>query len=327
MLLAGASPVGRRHRIPRRRSPPPPQRPPGPPLPPPATARVSAAPCSAVSPAGPRFPRRGSPLPSPHLAIPPACAARPAAGVPRASPRDLAAPPSPTSRRPALRGPASIPAPSPDPGPAAQWWDSHGRSLPAGTTISWPNFQAAFCARFIPKGIMDRKKCEFRKLTQGNNKVDSYQCDFLDLSHCAEEDISTDARRQEKFRDGLQADIKLALLVHDFADFATLVKKAIQVETSLQEHQGSLGRNRDTGSSSVPPSQKRRIWIPNSMYYPTAPTPGPSYVAPRLPPPPPRHPRLPAAPPRAPNPRPNDGLCSKCGLPVHCARECPQNQY
>ena len=169
-------------------------------------------------------------------------------------------------------------------GPAAQWWDSHRRTLPVGTIISWPDFRAAFRARFSPQGIMDRKKREFRNLTQGNKTVEAYQREFLDLSRYAEEDIATDAHRQEKFRDGLQADIKLALLVHDFADFATLVNKAINVETGLQEHQSSQRRNRDTGSSSGPSSQKRKIWIPNSMYQPTAPAPRQSYAAPRLPP-------------------------------------------
>ena len=60
-------------------------------------------------------------------------------------------------------------------GPAAQWWDSHRRTLPVGTIISWPDFQAAFRARFIPQGIMDRKKREFRNLTQGNKTVEAYQ--------------------------------------------------------------------------------------------------------------------------------------------------------
>ena len=36
-------------------------------------------------------------------------------------------------------------------GPAAQWWDSHRRTLPVGTIITWPDFQAAFRARFIPQ--------------------------------------------------------------------------------------------------------------------------------------------------------------------------------
>ncbi|XP_073363082.1 uncharacterized protein [Aegilops tauschii subsp. strangulata] len=171
---------------------------------------------------------------------------------------------------------------------------------------------------------MDKKKREFCNLTQGNKSVDAYQREFLDLSRYAEEDIATDARKQEKFHDGLHPDIKLALLVHDFADFATIVNKAIQVETGLQEHQGSLRRRHDTGSSSGPSAQKRQIWIPHSNYGPTAPAPRQSYVAPRLPPPPQRQP-LRAVPPQAPDPNPNDGLCFKCGLPGHLSRKCPQN--
>ena len=83
---------------------------------------------------------------------------------------------------------------------------------------------------------MDQKKREFRNLTRGSKTVKAYEREFLNLSRYVEEDVATDAHKQEKFRDGLHPDIKLALLVHDFADFATLVNKAIQVETGLQEH-------------------------------------------------------------------------------------------
>src|SRR3989337_2647513 len=130
---------------------------------------------------------------------------------------------------------------------------------------------------------MDMKKREFRNLVQGNKFVDAYQREFLELSRYAEEDIATDARRQEKFRDGLQADIKLALLVHDFADFATLVNKAIQVETGLQEHHGSLRRNRDPSSSSSATPLKCWIWIPDNVYHPAVPVPRRSYAAPCMP--------------------------------------------
>ena len=60
-------------------------------------------------------------------------------------------------------------------GPAAQWWDSHRCTLPVGTIITWPDFQATFRACFIPQGVMDRKKREFRNLTQGNKTVEAYQ--------------------------------------------------------------------------------------------------------------------------------------------------------
>src|SRR4051812_3159361 len=69
---------------------------------------------------------------------------------------------------------------------------------------------------------MDRKHEEFRNLTQGNMTVEAYQREFLNLSRYAEEEITTNARKQQKFRRGLNADLGLALAVHDFANFATM---------------------------------------------------------------------------------------------------------
>jgi hypothetical protein len=85
-------------------------------------------------------------------------------------------------------------------GPAAQWWDSHRRTLPVGTIATWVEFQATFHARYIPQGVMDQKKQEFRNLVQGSKAVEVYQREFLELSCYAEEDIATDAHRQDKFR-------------------------------------------------------------------------------------------------------------------------------
>ena len=97
---------------------------------------------------------------------------------------------------------------------------------------------------------MDRKKTKFRNLTQGNKSVEAYQREFLNLSRYAEEDIPTDARRQEKFRGGLHPDLKLAIATQDFTDFATLVNKTILLETAQMEHKQSQKRYHDVGSSS-----------------------------------------------------------------------------
>jgi hypothetical protein len=155
--------------------------------------------------------------------------------------------------------------------------------------------------------------------------MDEYQRKFLELSRYAKDDVDTDARKQEKFREGLRFDIQLALLVLDCEDFATLVSQAYRVETGLAKYQESLKRTRDVGSFSGQPVQKRRVWIPHNVHHRPAPTPRPSYVAPRLPPPL-RQLRTQDDKPTAMAPIPNDGLCHKCGQTGHLAINCRQDQ-
>src|SRR3954470_23495650 len=171
-------------------------------------------------------------------------------------------------------------------GPAAQWWESHKLALPNGTVTTWQEFQMAFRAWHIPQGLMDQKKEDFRQLRQGQTTVDEYHRKFLELSRYAEKDVATDARKQERFREGLQPEIELALALFDCADFATLVSKAFQAETALTKHRESLKRARDAGPSSGRLVQKLRVSLPHNVHHRPAPTPRPSYVAPRLPPPP-----------------------------------------
>src|ERR1043165_1069277 len=124
-------------------------------------------------------------------------------------------------------------------GPAAQWWDTHKSSLAEGTVISWTEFMTTFRAHYIPQAIMSRMKAEFRNLVQGSKSVEAYEREFLHLSRYAGRDLPDDASRQEKFREGLNQELQLALALHIFPDFATMVNQTITLETARFRYKGA----------------------------------------------------------------------------------------
>src|SRR3954466_4403935 len=117
-------------------------------------------------------------------------------------------------------------------GPAAKWWDTHKSSLVEGTVISSTEFKTAFRARYIPQAIMNRMKVEFRNLVQGSKSVEAYQREFLHLSRYAGSNLPDDASRQEKFREGLNQELQLALALHICPHFATMVNQTITLDTA-----------------------------------------------------------------------------------------------
>src|SRR3954469_23460247 len=119
----------------------------------------------------------------------------------------------------------------------------------------------AFCARYIPQAIMNCMKAEFRNLVEGSKFVEAYQREFLHLSRYVGSDLPDDASRQEKFREGLNQELQLALALHVFPDFATMVNQTLTLETAQFKYKGAQKRSREVGSSSGA-TQKQRVWIP-----------------------------------------------------------------
>src|SRR3954469_7973229 len=115
-------------------------------------------------------------------------------------------------------------------GAASSWWENYLNMRPEGPPPTWDEFCTAFREHHIPKGLMDRKREEFCNLTQGRRTVDEYSREFNRLARYALDEVSTDAKKQERFRRGLNIALRRELNLHDFASFQVLVKKAIKAE-------------------------------------------------------------------------------------------------
>ena len=154
--------------------------------------------------------------------------------------------------------------------------------------------------------------------------VDAYSREFENLARYATEEVSTDAKKQARFRKGLNPMLRRDLHLHHCNTFQALVNKAINAETAQLTYEESRKHTRDLVSSSGSSSHKRRIWVPNSALPPGY-APRPSYVAP--------HPvqqfaplRPIGGPPANAGPRPTSKICYKCGEPGHTARICTQTR-
>src|SRR3954471_4197518 len=143
---------------------------------------------------------------------------------------------------------------------------------------------------------------------------------FNHLDRYAQEEISTDARKQARFRKGLSPVIRHDLNLHEFVNFEDLVNRSFRAEYGNEVFEESHKHAREFAPSSSSAPQKRRIWIPTSAI-PSHLFARPSYMVPQ-PPPPNMNPNSYGSEPAIIAPPPDTRICYKCGHPGHIARKC-----
>lgn len=114
------------------------------------------------------------------------------------------------------------------------WWDNFCAMQPTSYVPSWDKFRTAFLVAHVPSSIVSIKRHEVLTLKQDNKSVMEYLYEFHYLARYTQDDVSTDARKQDQFLNRLTEVIQLALAVHDFHNFQQLVDKAIVVENKMQ---------------------------------------------------------------------------------------------
>ncbi|XP_071679994.1 uncharacterized protein [Lolium perenne] len=121
-------------------------------------------------------------------------------------------------------------------GPAAMWWETYQLTHPIDY-LDWETFKEGFRTAHISSGIMNFKRDEFRSLGQGGRNLKEYMDDFCALARYAPEDIDTDAKRKEKFLNGLKGELKIPLTVACAPSYQSLLDQAIALDNNIKKEE------------------------------------------------------------------------------------------
>ena len=101
--------------------------------------------------------------------------------------------------------------------------------------MTWEEFKVKFNRTHVPPGLIKRMSDEFRELKQGRMTVVEYRDKFLSLARYAPDEIDTEAKKKERFLNGLHDEMQTVLVNIPFADIEALVDSAIQMEGKINQ--------------------------------------------------------------------------------------------
>src|SRR3954462_4227058 len=133
-------------------------------------------------------------------------------------------------------------------GPAATWRDNFQITTPIDE-VTWDIFEDGFRTAHISSGIMSLKKKEFHDLKQRHRSVAEYIEEFNNLARYAPDEVDTDAKRKEKFLEGLNDELNLQLAVAYVPIYQSLCDKAAILESKIKQVESRKRKHSDKHSS------------------------------------------------------------------------------
>jgi hypothetical protein len=118
-------------------------------------------------------------------------------------------------------------------GAALIWWENFKTMIPVGHRITWAEFKRAFKEHHITKGLMDRNMKELLARKQGSDTVYEYAKKFNALCQYGGHHVDSDAKKIERFRDGLHRDLYERLNLYEPNSYQDRVNKAISQEDAM----------------------------------------------------------------------------------------------
>jgi hypothetical protein len=128
------------------------------------------------------------------------------------------------------------------------WWEHFKIMQPTGHEVTWTEYKRDFKDHHIPKGLMVRKMKELLALKQGDDTVYQYAQKFNSLCQYGEHHVDTDAKKMERFRDGLRSELYERLNLLEPNSYHELVNKAISQEDAMMKVQKEKKRHNEFAS-------------------------------------------------------------------------------
>jgi hypothetical protein len=137
---------------------------------------------------------------------------------------------------------------------------------PTRHEVTWTEFKQAFKDHHIPKGLMVRKMKELLALKQGDDTVYQYAQKFNNLCQFGEHHVDTDAKKMERFHDGLKSELYERLNLLEPNSYHELMNKAISREDAMMKVQKEKKRQNDFASGGwigqeIPLHQEECAWF------------------------------------------------------------------
>nr|AGU10419.1 hypothetical protein [uncultured organism] len=82
--------------------------------------------------------------------------------------------------------------------------------------MTWDEFKVKFSTTHVPSGLIKTMRDEFREPKQGRRV--EYREKFLSLARYAPDEIDTEAKKKERFLNGLHDEMQTVLVNIPFAD-------------------------------------------------------------------------------------------------------------
>src|SRR4051812_33215692 len=128
---------------------------------------------------------------------------------------------------------------------------------PGGHVVTWLEFRDAFRGYHILDELMERNKEEFCNLTQGEMSIHEYVTEFNRLARYSQDEITTVARKQARFRKRLSPILPHDLNLLEFSTFEDLVNRSFRSEHGNEVFKESRKHALEIAPSSSSAPQKR----------------------------------------------------------------------